>query len=435
MPGPSSTNLDSDLNIVIQFSNNVITHADLLEFEVNNAINTIPTGQFLFIDRNADYVALKSGNTGTIIFTNTNDDKTEKMSALEFIIDEIINEEVISANAVKRVMWSAGNRAQIKKKTRSFSGNSADAVTDIFEDSTTNKISFPDAPKPTDNMVWRFVQENMWEQLSSVISKSFFRNDYLFWAWDDVNDAFKISSLNMEDSVQDRYIMMQSINAMSSTESAKINIDNPKFTIWYYDAQRQMNDLGRNADKVFPNISFSGIRDTELLSAGLRKATFSEMLREIGDTKYDEILKFTDMNEADGVFGAFKMRRHWPNNVHKMYSFADVYREYKIATYCKVIFVRIYNNVGPPLGSKVTLFKAGDDYLVRGESMDINFSDKYHVLEKSITYKPVTELTPRGPKTSNKPIITTLRLVSDNFAGTGEEHIAKISKQLESFKS
>jgi uncharacterized protein (UPF0147 family) len=435
MPGPSSTNLDSELNIVIQFGNNVITHADLLDFEVHNAINEIPSGQFLLIDKNADLDSLKSGDFGVIIFTNTSSDKTEKMSALTFIIDEIINEDVVAANAVIRIRWSAGNKEQLKKKTRSFSGNSADAITDIFEVSNAKKISFPDVPKPTDNMVWRYVQENMWEQLFSAVNKSFFRNDYLFWAWDDVNDAFKISSLNIEDSVEDRYIIMQSTGAMSSTEMSKVNLDNPKFTIWYYDGNRQMNDLGRNKDKLFPNVSFSGIRDTDLLSTGLRKATFSEMLREIGDTKYDDVLKSTDMNEVDDVFGDFKMRRHWPNNVHKMYSFADIYREYKISTCCKVLSVRIYNNVGPSLGSKVTVFKASDDYLVRGMSMDVNFSDKYYVQEKLIIYKPSSELTPRGPKTSNKPLVTILKLISDNFAKTGEEHIAKISKQLESFKT
>jgi len=431
MPGAATTNLDSELNIVIQFGEILITHADLLRFEYSNAINTVPSGQFTLIDKNSDFVKAKSGDFGRIIFTNTTDVATDKFSSIEFIVDDIIQEDVVAANSVYRLMWSAGNKAQLKKKTRSFSGNSVDAMAEVFNIMEIENNPYPsDASKPTDRMVWRNIQENMWDQLDTIVSKSFLKNDYLFWAWDDVNNKFKISSLGLEKEYEDRFILTQSSESVTSTSAGKAFLDNPNFTIWQYDKQKTMNDLGKHREKLFPNVSFSGIRGSKLLTAGVKQASFSELLTEMGDIKQNEVMEASGLDDKTDTFGNLKIKRHWPNNTHNLYSFADIYRNYKISTYAKIIMVQTYNNVGPALGSKVSVIKMGDDYRIRGLSLDVDFSDAFIVQEKLISYNPVTDLSPTGPKNVNLEFVTTLKLVSDNFAGTGEEHIAKIFKQL-----
>jgi len=431
MPGPSITNLSSELNIIVQFGDVIFTHADLLNFSLNNKLNERPFGEFTLVDRNSDFVKTKSGDFGAVFFSNTSDGKGEKVGLLEFIVDELVQETIVASNTIYKIKWSAGNKQQLKKHTRAFSGISIDAVDEVFSFYDTSNITYPaGAPRPTDVMTWRNIQEDMWQQLDTIIEKSFLRNDYLFWAWDEVNNTFRVSSLRTEASAQDRYIIIQSSDALTSTEAGKVFLENPDTTIWQYSRHKRLNDLGKNRDKLFPNVAFSGIRDADILTADMKQATFSEFLREVGDDKQDEVLESTGLDEDTDVFGELDVRRHWPNNIHKLYSFADIYRDYKLATYPKIIFVQLHNNVGPPIGSKVTLIKMGDDYKVAGLSLDEEFSDSFIVFQKLITYTPVNKLTSKGGANKNEAIVITLKLISDNFAGNGVEHVTQVFEQI-----
>lgn len=132
MPGLTANNLSSELNIILQFNGVLFTHADLLNFSYNNKINGRPFGEFLLVDRNSDFVRATSGDFGQLFFSNTTDVKAEKFSVLDFIIDGITRENTIAANNVFKIKWSSGDKRQLTKKTRSFSGISIDALEEVF---------------------------------------------------------------------------------------------------------------------------------------------------------------------------------------------------------------------------------------------------------------------------------------------------------------
>lgn len=436
MPGASSQHSESPLRIIIIINGLEFTDESLFYMTFNNFINEKPSGEFVYGENNADNskhsnTTMKTGDFGVLLFSNTKDGKEEKFSSIDFIVDNITQEDKQSANVKYRVTWSAGNKNQIIKKTHAFSGVSVDALNEVFTQSNASVISYPsDATKPTDAMVWRNIQETMWERLDTIVKNSFLRNDYIFWAWDDVNNAFKISSLKSEQKADDKYIVIESADAVASTEVGKVFIDKPKLVMWQMDKFNKLSNMGAYRDKLFPNVSFSGVVGKELLDVGFKQTTFSDMLREMGDDKQDEVLSFTGMDEKKDVFGELQIKRHWPNNVHAMYNFSDVYREYKMATYSKMITPRIYNNVGPPLGSKVILVKATDGYKAANPTLDEVYSDEYIVKGKMMVFDPINHLSPRGESNVNNEITVDLILASDNFAGDGTEVIQRVTDKI-----
>ena len=99
-----------------------------------------------------------------------------------------------------------------------------------------------------------------------------------------------------------------------------------------------------------------------------------------------------------------------------MYSFADTYREYKLATHAKRVELQIYNNLGPPLGSKVSFIKTSDAYKSGDASYDKVVSDKYILIEKVISYNVKKANVAGGNETmASSNFITKLTLISDNF--------------------
>jgi len=86
-----------------------------------------------------------------------------------------------------------------------------------------------------------------------------------------VNNYMKISTFNLEHSLEDRHMLVYSDSARTGTSEAKKTISEPNITVWTYGSDIRSNILGKNRNKLFPNVSFSGIVDTDLEQAGIRK--------------------------------------------------------------------------------------------------------------------------------------------------------------------
>lgn len=418
-----------DLAIVIRMDNIVFTHTEITEFMLINKINEPPSGYFKITDTNSFFMRTGSAKYGKMIFTNTSDGLDDKIATLDFYITEMRNEGVSAGSSLHFISWKAGTSQHNKKITHAYKGTSVKVMEEIFEAAvpSSNKIKFPSSDL-TDEMTWITPQSNMWEQLDAVVSKSYRQNDYIFWAWDDVNDTFKISSFEVEKGFTDRYIIMESDQAVGSTNNTKKVSDDGLFTIWYFDNVKKMNRLGLDYKKIFPNVSFSGILDGDMESTGFKQKSFVEFLKEIGDTKIEEIIALEQ--NAEISYGDLIFKRQWPINTHKMYSFADIYRDYKFATYAKRIETQIYNNVGPPIGSKVSFVKLDDAYKSGVAGYDKMFSDKYIVIQKVILYDSTTANVASGTRpASSSNFITRLSLASDNFL-TDTEQAEESTKEV-----
>ena len=278
-----------DLAVVINLDGVLFTSTEFVDFTLVNRINEPPSGYFRIVDTNSEFMNTGSATYGKMIFTNTSDGSNKKSSELDFHVTEMINEKVESANSLHFISWKAGITQHNKKITAAYKGNSAKVMEEIFAKAQApNDIKFPGSQLeyPNDTMTWITAQANMWEQLDAVVSKSYRQNDYVFWAWDDVNNTFKISSFQVEKKLADKYIILESDNAVGSTKSVKDIATDDSFTIWYYDNVQTMNRLGLDYKKIFPNVAFSGIVDGDMPSTGFRQKSFVEFLEE--DVKDDK---------------------------------------------------------------------------------------------------------------------------------------------------
>ncbi len=425
------TDTGSNLGLMLAMDENIFTHASVSNFTMSNIINMKPICDLSVIDTQSSFVRERSLGFLSIYLTNTTDDVTEKSSRLAGIIDDIENEKQVSGNSVQRIKWSAGTESQLINNTKAWNGSSSEVLGKIFEERNTSVNNMTTGNiDATDNMWWRFPQDTMWESLESCVKHSYIRDDYLFWAWDDVNDNYKVSSFNLEMAQSDRYILVESESAKTSTAAGLALLDNPKVSVWSFDNRIKRNELGKNRDKLFPNLHFAGTREGEYKDASIQKGCFSEVLADMGDMSQQTIAQATDIKDPLTTFGPRIVKRHWPNNTHKYYSLAEMYREYKLATYGKVIYVQLYNQVGPPIGSKVTVLTAGNDYKTRGFSLDRFASDKYILVEKYFDWG--TEKPNRILKTSpvSSEWVTTLKLVSNNITDGDPDHIASLLKSL-----
>lgn len=424
----------ANLSIIIQFNDIVFTSASLLKFKYFNAINEVPSGEFILNDSNSDLVVTRSGDFGELFFVNNSDNNSAKAGALQFIIDEINQIYNSGSNTTYQIKWTAGNRNALTNKTRTFKGTSLESMLEICKVhkylgvSTLSDVEFE---KPSDSMKWMYIQDDMWEALTATVNHSYLKNDYLYWVYDDVNSYIKFSTFNLEYSLEDHHMFVFSESARTGTSEVKKTISEPNITVWAYGADVRSNILGRNRDKLFPNVSFSGVVDTKIEQAGIRNTCFSSILKSMGDNKQDDIKEIVGVEGETEVFGELKVRRHAPNNTHKMYSVSDIYRDYRISTYGKQITVKIHNSIGPPLGTTAVIVALANDRKVRTNGIDTTFSDKYILVNKYVEYYTVLPTTTAGIKpTGTAEAVTILTYVSQNYGSEGLSHVVNLSKQL-----
>lgn len=406
-----------DLSVVVNTGGLVFTQTEFIDFTLINRINEPPFGFFRVFDLNSHFMKSMSSIYGSFVFTDTSDGLAKKTSGFNFYVTDMKNEEVQAGSSKYLINWTAGIPDYNKKITHAYTGNSTKVMEEIFaKANASNNIKFPTESSPADDMTWITPHSNMWEQLDAVVNKSFRPNDYIFWAWDDVNSTFKISSFEVEKNLPTKYMIVESEQAIGSTKDVKDVYNDGSLTIWRFDNATMMNTLGSDRKKLFPNVSFSGIVGENMESTGFRQDTFATILEEYA---HDDKIKQINALEPEGsaiTYGDLVLKRQWPNNTHKLYSFSDVYRDYKLATYAKRVDVQIYNNMGPPIGSKVVFLKMDDARRSGYPGVNKVFSDRYIIIEKVLQYNPTTPNITSGQETvASANFIMKLTLVSDNF--------------------
>jgi hypothetical protein len=445
MAGSVRDNSLSELSILFTIGGNTYKESEFSEFRLTNVLNNAPSGEFVILDQGSNSITGdESGQTGELIFTNTSDNNEEKMSRLQITIDDVI--DVSPSNGPNKsyaFTWTAGNADMLEYKNAAHTGTSTTVMQAILKAASVHDDIFPypeQAKKLSDNMTWRYISEDMWGMLTQTVEHSHLNDDYLYWCWDDVNNSYNISSFGISDSVDDRYILMHSEDSVANTEAARTVYDNPDFTVWRFDTARKENAVGRVRAKLKPNVSFSVDDGTKKVGGRFANECFDSTIesmepkpttREDGTSSSRSAAIKSKSGFKDGAsYAPLQVKRHYKNNVHNLYQFAKTYRDYKISTYAKKASVALMNTMGPPLGSKVTLFVPGDDYKISGEVLDTKYSDKYIVAAKVIEYNTV-QLDHMGRSTpASSNIVTKVILISDNFNGDGTEHIADIIKKV-----
>jgi hypothetical protein len=424
---------DLGIILIIQVTDDVtitFSHANIKNFVYYNQMNTRPFGSFELMDTGTlrDY-GLVSGMYARLAFTGASDNEQTKISEIDIYINHCKSIGETNVNEVYEIKWVAGNTVQNRRTDIIAPSNSSvGALKHILNNYSTSFDSTLEDSFSSDAMNWLVVKENMWDKLDSIVSRSYKKDDYIFWSHDDVNSSFYISSLESEKSIDFRYAFYPSELGFNSTRDGKIVKDD--VTYYPYQSFNKSNYLGKLSESLFPNISFIGFpseNGSELPTADVRQEKFVEFLSRIGDNKIEEIIENTGINKDNAAFGEFKLKYHTKNG-HRMYSISDIYRKYKISTYSKSLNITLYNQVGPPIGSNcgAVVYKTGRSIKELNE-IDEKFTDSYLVLGKIIQYEGNKTTTSGHLMTGPTSFKTTIILGSDNYEARGKE-IQKPSK-------
>lgn len=433
MPVNSSAGLRensfNELNILFEVSNIVFSKTSISEFTYSNQLNKPPYGNFVLKDNGQlDEQGLQSGTFGFLYFTNSSDTDQLKRMILPIYIEYVEVIDKIDLFTYYQIKWVAGslNQLNVRQNDIIAQSNSTDALRKIFE---LRELQLqPHAGiRPSDTMNWLVVNQNMWEQLESISSRSFIPNDLIYWCWDDVDSQFKISTYKTEFTKADTTLLVRDFDSLTNTSDAVQFTEKGNVGIWKYTNYKKFNSLGSSYKNLFPNVSFLGIPSGIIKSGGIKRDNFISLLKSLQDTKIEEILSVTGINSRDAVFGDLILRKHSING-HDLYSFADIYRKYKEETYAKTFICQLYNTVGPKLGSCVSVlnvFNTSEGNL----DTDLKFSDKYIIKRKLIQYdgKATNKIGRTFDAATN--YVTTLFLVSDNY-GNGDEHINRLLDKI-----
>lgn len=158
-----------------------------------------------------------------------------------------------------------------------------------------------------------------------------------------------------------------------------------------------------------------------------QRTCFDELMISSGDSKIEAIKNARGPNSI-GSTSDHVVLRSFPNNNHKLYDFASVYRDYKIATYCKKVTCDMSNSIGPPVGSSVSFVCVPSNITDDGANIDSEFSDKYIIAAKEIIYSTFDSNNYGKPVPSSAVFTTTFQLMSDNFDSPGITNVADVIK-------
>lgn len=406
----------SNLSVALYFDGMLYNPQNISDFKLTHKINEVPMGTMKLIDSNTSTVRNTTGNYGSFFFTNTTTgQQAEKYATYPFVVDSVNTDMISGSNTIFEINFHVGNEPQIQKETAAYTGPSTTVMEQIFKKRQTTVVNKLKSP-PTDSMTWRVIEDNLWDSLDVITKYSFKENDYIFWCFDDVNNTWKISSFLTEMAEANQYVILDNDNSINPTDNAKNNLSSASITIWPSSQEYKKNSLALYKNELFPNTSFSGFIGTKTQVANFRTNCFSEFLQSIHDDSQEKIKKLTELNRNELVFGDLRVIRHWPLNVHPMYSFAKIYREYKIATYkAKVVTIKLNNTIGPPIGSKVAFLTTKNDFRRNGLKLDEYYCANYIITAKTYDYGVDGPDNMGREKPQSRPFVTYLTLESDSL--------------------
>lgn len=428
----------SGFTIFARIGDLIISQTEFLSFSFTMKMNQEPRGQLTIIDRNG--LAITGNETGNYItfeFNHVGDRDEEKSSAMTCIIDSVIQQTGRGENVSYLIEFTAGTIEVLEKINSAYTGTSSNSLqgvytkfnswwVDLFDFSALNG-----SVAMTDSMTWRCISMNMWDQMKYITSKSYRENDYMFWYWDDVNNALGVSTLQNAKSQQSTYVLMENGDAIADSDIVKTVQDDPDATLWFFNKILRSGFVGKNKEAVKPNTSIV-VPDTNKktqISGDVRGICFDKTMDSMGD-KSGKSLGKTALGKA-GPLSKLRVVRPNPNNTHPMYSMAEEIRARVMSAYAKHVTLTVYNNAGPAIGTRAAVICL-DTKVATGvdDLLDRKYSDVYIVSEKTIIYNALGQdkigrVVPTVPK-----MYTAITLISDNTTDDGFTNVKDILERI-----
>lgn len=416
----------------------VISQTEFVSFSFVIKMNEPPRGQLIILDRNG--LGIHGNESGTYItfeFNHVGDRMEEKSSSMMCIIDSVEQMNDNGENLSYRIEFTAGTVEILEKINAAYTGTSSNSLQGVY-----NKFNawWADSFKfkqlngsisMTDSMTWRCISMNMWDQMRYITSKSYRENDYLFWFWDDVNDAISVSTLLNAKSQPSTYVFLENNNALGESDTVKLVKESPDATLWFFDKILRTGFVGKNKEALKPNTSVvvQDAKQKKQVCGDVRGECFEKTMDSMGNRSGNSI-KHKPLSKA-GPLANLNVVRPNPNNTHAMYSMADEIRARVMAGFGKRVTVTIYNNAGPPIGSRVALICMNTKAPVGAEDiLDKKYSDVYIVESKAIVYNALGQdrigrIIPVSAK-----MTTTITLITDNISEPGIDNVREVTERI-----
>ena len=382
-----SSRVGSSFSVTMTLKDRAFDAASVSDLEMIIPMNGLPYGTYTLMVTNLPDYKVESGCYGNFMFLNTGHPGLDGKGFSYYVINAV--ETLVNEATVKlRVKWRCANEETLAVKTMSITGTSLESMIDILKsyehpvpyiNEVSNQNGF------TDTMTWRYVNATLEDMLVDTVNHSAINGDYLFWAYDEVTQKIRFSTLNTSKKVSPPLACVFSQNALSTTQSIEFTDPNTKSRIWLYAIEERSSQKGENIGDMFPNIVFSNV--TSNGKADISKCggeCFDNVVRSHGAMSSEKARKSYGISSKDASYGELTVVDHFPLNTHKSYSIAYDIRKRILSEYGKIMNITILNTIGPPVGSRVYVRALKVTKNGSNGGPDMFYTDTYIVLTKKI---------------------------------------------------
>lgn len=416
------------LSIVI---GNVAVTDGVSEFTMEFPLNGFPYGEFTVTLPTSFTVKIKSGIYGALTFIDSGHSYFENSSIPLYIVSarRMVRNDNMMEYSCKFIV---GTPVTMCRHTMAVPAcTSVDAFVNAFKSAGIEGMEdrlTPAGVSPVDSMVWRFVNADCAEIGNDIVGHSCIPGEYSVWGYNERTGNIFITgySTAIKNCVD---YMLYSPNAKQATGGNCIVESSTGKTLWLYGNERKGNVQGELREAMFPDIVTSSVTAGEASISSCKCDCFGELASQVGAKNNDTVREeygLSNDNKADNndVYGELVVVSDFPNNTHKYYPVAEMLRGRLAAEYGKVMFVDIYNDVGPVVGTGVALFTLMPDFGANGPATDMTFTDRYVVVSKKVTRKSMMSGGIIGSANPDETpvMVTTLTLVSN---GSGDVSVVE----------
>lgn len=391
---PKSQNPEADGYILVNAPS-------VRDFNMSFGLNGMPSGHAKCLLNHTSDVPV-SGVYGSMIMQGLGTEKKDDRVYGIYISNLVQGQNTTDSISIEFDFMIGSQAADLKQKNFACTGTSSAAMKECAKYAGMDYLSrYSDNGKNTDTMVWRLVNGNFEENMNYIVANSYVPSDVLFWVFDEMCGKIVISTFNTEKASKTRSLMLFSQDALVSTMDAAYKPSGlAGTTVYRYQSMARADYTSKWRASMFPNLVVDTTTNTGAKETG-----------DCGGDCLDVIMTTAGANElpagirppksSTGVYGEPKLAMAFPMNGHKKYAVADTIRARLISEYSRMARVRIFNHLGPPVGSCVYLVAKNIMYNQGELNPDPDYTARYIVMSKTVNKISSTNTGTLGNKRSN----------------------------------
>lgn len=374
---PKSLNPDADGLVVV----NAPSVRDL---QIIFSMNALPEGKVTCV-LNHDTAIPVGGAYGFMRLADTNNGANDM--DIGIYVKQVNQEENTADSVVLTFDFIVGSKlSDMKLINFACTGTSIAAMKEcITRAGMTPLVKYMDNGKNADLMTWRLINGNMDEHLNYILSHSYVPSDIVYWGLDETTGKVVISTFNTEKASKSKSFLFYSTDSMTTTTNAAYRPKNaPGTTVYKYGVIERGDNTSVWRGQMFPNLVVDTTNNNgEKETGDCGGECLDVIMSTAGATPIPKAMK--PPKGSAGVYSEPKLAMAFPQNGHKKFAVAETIRGRLLSEYGRVAKVRIYNHLGPRVGSCVYLV-VPNSKIREGDVMpDRDYTARYIVMRKVVS--------------------------------------------------